>query len=47
MSSFEIIFHRNYDNAKSQQIWKNAELLNKVKLKHDITWILYAHILTT
>ena len=27
--------------------WKNAELLNNVKLKHDLTWIIYAHILTT
>ena len=26
---------------------KNAELLNNVKLKHDLTSILYAHILTT
>ena len=38
---------KNYDNAKSQQIWKNAEILNNVKLKHDITWIQYVHILTT
>ena len=36
-----------YDNAKSQQIWKNAEFLNNVKFKHDITWTSYAHILTT
>ena len=27
--------------------WKNAEVLNYIKLKHDLTWIFYAHILTT
>ena len=37
----------HYDNAESQQVWKNAELLNNIKLKHDATWILYVHILTT
>ena len=30
---------------KAKELLKNAKLKNK--LKHDITWILYAHILTT
>ena len=29
------------------KVGKNEELLNNVKLKHDATWFLYMHTLTT